>query len=146
MFGSKKYGDRRAGRNPDRTEHYSQGEACRPTAHCASTANLMGTSLPQRISLSANPPSSPRRYAKNAVVAGSITGNMDIGDKLELLPTAKVVGDLRAVSDHRRGRHFQRKLRDAPGRRITDCFTGNRHGLSGRRERACFFSGRNRGI
>ena len=36
--------------------------------------------------------------AKNAVVAGSITGNMDIGDKLELLPTAKVVGDLRVGS------------------------------------------------
>ena len=36
--------------------------------------------------------------AKNAVVAGSITGNMDIGDKLELLPTAKVVGDLKVGS------------------------------------------------
>lgn len=36
--------------------------------------------------------------ARNAVVAGIITGNMDIGDKLELLPTAKVVGDLKVGS------------------------------------------------
>ena len=36
--------------------------------------------------------------AKNAIVAGAITGNMDIGDKLELLPTAKVVGDLKVGS------------------------------------------------
>jgi cytoskeletal protein CcmA (bactofilin family) len=33
--------------------------------------------------------------AKNAVVAGTVTGNMDINDKLELLSTAKVVGDLK---------------------------------------------------
>jgi cytoskeletal protein CcmA (bactofilin family) len=33
--------------------------------------------------------------AKNAVVAGLVTGNMDIVDKLELLPSAKVVGDLK---------------------------------------------------
>ena len=33
--------------------------------------------------------------ARNAVVAGTVTGNMSIGDKLELLPTAKVVGDLK---------------------------------------------------
>ena len=33
--------------------------------------------------------------AKNAVIAGAVTGNMDIGDKLELLPTAKVEGDLK---------------------------------------------------
>jgi cytoskeletal protein CcmA (bactofilin family) len=36
--------------------------------------------------------------ARNAVVAGSVTGNMDIGDKLELLPTAKVVGDIKVAS------------------------------------------------
>ncbi len=36
--------------------------------------------------------------AQNAIVAGAITGNMDIGDKLELLPTAKVVGDLKVGS------------------------------------------------
>ena len=36
--------------------------------------------------------------ARNAVVAGSVTGDMDIGDKLELLPTAKVVGDLKVGS------------------------------------------------
>ena len=36
--------------------------------------------------------------ARNALVAGSITGNMDISDKLELLPTAKLVGDLRVGS------------------------------------------------
>ena len=36
--------------------------------------------------------------ARNAVVAGSVNGNMDIGDKLELLPTAKVVGDLKVGS------------------------------------------------
>lgn len=34
--------------------------------------------------------------ARNVVVAGSVTGNMDIGDKLELLPSAKVTGDLKA--------------------------------------------------
>ncbi len=33
--------------------------------------------------------------AKNAVVAGTVNGNMDINDKLELLSTAKVVGDLK---------------------------------------------------
>lgn len=33
--------------------------------------------------------------ARNAIVAGTITGNMDVGDKLEMLPTAKVVGDLK---------------------------------------------------
>ncbi|HWR28857.1 MAG TPA: polymer-forming cytoskeletal protein [Negativicutes bacterium] len=36
--------------------------------------------------------------ARNAVVAGAVTGNMDIGDKLELLPTAKLVGDLKVGS------------------------------------------------
>lgn len=36
--------------------------------------------------------------AKNAVVAGSVTGNMDISDKLELLPTGKLVGDLKVGS------------------------------------------------
>lgn len=33
--------------------------------------------------------------AKNAMVAGVVTGNMDVNDKLELLPSAKVVGDLK---------------------------------------------------
>ena len=33
--------------------------------------------------------------AKNAVIAGEVKGNMDIVDKLELLPTAKVEGDLK---------------------------------------------------
>lgn len=33
--------------------------------------------------------------AKNAMIAGAVTGNMDINDKLELLPSAKVVGDLK---------------------------------------------------
>lgn len=36
--------------------------------------------------------------AKNAVIAGNVTGNMDISDKLELLPTAKLVGDLKVGS------------------------------------------------
>ena len=36
--------------------------------------------------------------ARNAVVAGSVTGDMNIGDKLELLPTAKVVGNLKVGS------------------------------------------------
>ena len=36
--------------------------------------------------------------AKNALVAGSVTGNMDITEKLELLPTAKVVGDIKVGS------------------------------------------------
>lgn len=36
--------------------------------------------------------------AKNAVIAGSVTGDMTIADKLELLPTAKVVGDLKVGS------------------------------------------------
>ena len=30
----------------------------------------------------------------NAWVAGSVTGNVNVTNKLELLPTAKVVGDL----------------------------------------------------
>ena len=29
------------------------------------------------------------------MVAGIVTGNMDVNDKLELLPSAKVVGDLK---------------------------------------------------
>lgn len=33
--------------------------------------------------------------AKNALIAGNVTGNMDITEKLELLPTAKVIGDLK---------------------------------------------------
>lgn len=33
--------------------------------------------------------------AKNAMIAGSVTGNMDVKDKLELMPSAKVVGDLK---------------------------------------------------
>lgn len=33
--------------------------------------------------------------AKNALVAGAVTGNMEIEEKLELLPTAKILGDLR---------------------------------------------------
>ena len=33
--------------------------------------------------------------AKNALSAGNVTGNMDITEKLEMLPTAKVVGDLK---------------------------------------------------
>ena len=33
--------------------------------------------------------------AKNALIAGRMTGNMDVSDKLELLPTAKLVGDLK---------------------------------------------------
>ncbi len=36
--------------------------------------------------------------AKNAVVAGTVTGDMDISEKLELLPTAKLVGDLKVGS------------------------------------------------
>ena len=36
--------------------------------------------------------------AKNALIAGAVTGNMVIVDKLELLPTAKVVGDLKVGS------------------------------------------------
>jgi len=36
--------------------------------------------------------------AKNAIVAGCVTGNMDIGDKLELMPTAKIIGDLKVGS------------------------------------------------
>lgn len=36
--------------------------------------------------------------AKNAIVAGAVTGNMDIGDKLELMPTAKIIGDLKVGS------------------------------------------------
>lgn len=35
---------------------------------------------------------------KNAVVAGIVTGNMVIGENLELLSTATVVGDIRAGS------------------------------------------------
>ena len=33
--------------------------------------------------------------AKNAMIAGAVTGNMDVRDKLELMPSAKVVGDLK---------------------------------------------------
>lgn len=33
--------------------------------------------------------------AKNAMIAGAVTGNMDVNDKLELLPSAKVIGDLK---------------------------------------------------
>ncbi len=33
--------------------------------------------------------------ARNAVVAGVINGNVDISDKLELMPTAKVYGDIK---------------------------------------------------
>lgn len=36
--------------------------------------------------------------AKNAVVAGAVTGNMEVDDKLELLPSARVVGDLKVGS------------------------------------------------
>ena len=36
--------------------------------------------------------------AKNAVVAGTVTAKMTIGDNLELLPTAKVVGAIQAGS------------------------------------------------
>lgn len=33
--------------------------------------------------------------AKNVMVAGSVTGNMDVKEKLELMPSAKVYGDLK---------------------------------------------------
>ncbi|WP_425059431.1 hypothetical protein SCACP_41280 [Sporomusa carbonis] len=33
--------------------------------------------------------------ARSAVVAGTITGNVDVSDKLELLATAKVFGDIK---------------------------------------------------
>lgn len=33
--------------------------------------------------------------ARNATIAGSVSGNMEIADKLELLATAKVIGDLK---------------------------------------------------
>lgn len=33
--------------------------------------------------------------ARNAVIAGTIKGNIDVSDKLELLPTAKVYGDIK---------------------------------------------------
>ncbi len=33
--------------------------------------------------------------AKNAMIAGAVIGNMDVNDKLELLPSAKVTGDLK---------------------------------------------------
>lgn len=36
--------------------------------------------------------------AKNALIAGTVTGNMDVDDKLELLPTGKIVGDLKVGS------------------------------------------------
>jgi len=36
--------------------------------------------------------------ARNAIIAGTITGNADIVEKLELLSTAKVVGDLKVGS------------------------------------------------
>lgn len=36
--------------------------------------------------------------AKNAIVAGSVTGNMEVDDKLELLVSARVVGDLKVGS------------------------------------------------
>ena len=32
---------------------------------------------------------------RNAVIAGTITGNMDVSEKLELYPTARVIGDLK---------------------------------------------------
>ncbi len=33
--------------------------------------------------------------ARNALVAGMINGNVDVSEKLELLPTAKVYGDIK---------------------------------------------------
>ena len=33
--------------------------------------------------------------AKNAMVAGSVTGNMDVSEKLELMASARVAGDLK---------------------------------------------------
>lgn len=33
--------------------------------------------------------------AKNAIVAGNVIGNMDIGNKLELMSTAKIIGDIK---------------------------------------------------
>jgi cytoskeletal protein CcmA (bactofilin family) len=36
--------------------------------------------------------------ARSAMIAGTITGNMDVSEKLELLPSAKVVGDLKVGS------------------------------------------------
>ena len=33
--------------------------------------------------------------AKNAMIAGSVTGNMDVKEKLELMPSARVIGDLK---------------------------------------------------
>ena len=33
--------------------------------------------------------------ACNAIIAGTITGNIEVSDKLELLPTAKVYGDIK---------------------------------------------------
>ena len=36
--------------------------------------------------------------AKNAIVAGTVTGNMDIGNKLELMSTAKIIGDIKVSS------------------------------------------------
>lgn len=36
--------------------------------------------------------------AKNALVAGTVNGNMDIDEKLELLPTAKINGDMKVGS------------------------------------------------
>ena len=36
--------------------------------------------------------------ARNLTVAGTITGNIDVSGKLELLPTAKVTGDIAVAS------------------------------------------------
>jgi cytoskeletal protein CcmA (bactofilin family) len=33
--------------------------------------------------------------ARNALIAGVVKGNMEVSDKLELLPTAKVYGDIK---------------------------------------------------
>ena len=33
--------------------------------------------------------------AKNAIIAGTVTGNMEVVEKLELMSTAKVTGDLK---------------------------------------------------
>lgn len=33
--------------------------------------------------------------ARNAVVAGTLNGNVDVGDKLEILPTGKLYGDIK---------------------------------------------------
>ncbi len=36
--------------------------------------------------------------ARAAVVAGAVTGNMNVSEKLEVLASAKVIGDLQAGS------------------------------------------------